>query len=392
MKKLLFLIAIHIIFNVNGQVVDSSLYLNSAGRLLKNNKGFTIGGYGQIDYNQPVLSEYINSGTLDVHRLVLLFGYNFNNKLKFVSEVEYEHVKEVYVEQAFVQYKINNYINARGGLILIPVGIINEYHEPPAFNGVERPYTDKYIIPTTWREIGAGFTGNIIEASLKYQLYVVNGFNGYDGESKFDGKNGLRKGRQKGAESYITSPNFSGKIEFYGIRGLNLGISGYFGNSQSVAYENIQKVDKIAIASADSTVVGISMWCADLRYRYKGFAAKAQYIIAGLSNTDKYNQKLSTDVGSIMQGYYAGIEYDVFNGFDRFNSQLILFFRYERYNTHFKVSDFIIKNKNYDNIIYTTGIEWKPSPKVVVKADFQTFNIKTDNDVKLFNAGIGFMF
>ena len=76
-------------------------YENTADKLLKNNKGFTIGGYGQLDYNQPISSTTMNNGTLDVHRLVMLFGYNFNERLKFVSEIEYEHVKEVFVEQAF---------------------------------------------------------------------------------------------------------------------------------------------------------------------------------------------------------------------------------------------------------------------------------------------------
>ncbi len=227
----------------------------------------------------------MNSGTLDVHRLVMLFGYNFNERLKFVSEIEYEHVKEVFVEQAFLQYKLNNYINLRGGLMLIPMGIINEYHEPPTFNGVERPMVDKYIAPTTWRELGLGISGNIIEASLKYQLYVVNGFNGYDGNATLNGKNGLRKGRQKGADSYISSPNFTGKAEYYGIRGLNIGLSGYLGKTQSTAYDKLERNDDIAIKSADSTVVGVSMVGLDLRYQLKGLALRGQLIYSSLDNT-----------------------------------------------------------------------------------------------------------
>ncbi|MBK6964386.1 MAG: hypothetical protein IPH20_10735 [Bacteroidales bacterium] len=77
------------------------------------------------------------------------------------------------------------------------MGIVNEYHEPTTFNGVERPMVDNKISPTTWREIGFGLSGNIIEASIKYQAYVVNGFNGYNGAGTLNGKNGLRNGRQK---------------------------------------------------------------------------------------------------------------------------------------------------------------------------------------------------
>ncbi|MBT8265275.1 MAG: hypothetical protein KJP20_01930, partial [Bacteroidia bacterium] len=89
-------------------------------------RGITVGGYAQIDYNQP---EGLN-GNLDVHRLVMLFGYKFNDRVQFVTEIEYEHVKEVYIEQAFLSYNVNPNLNIRGGLMLVPMGIVNEYHEP----------------------------------------------------------------------------------------------------------------------------------------------------------------------------------------------------------------------------------------------------------------------
>ncbi len=219
----------------------------------------TVGGYGEVHYNQALNSSTKNNGTLDVHRVVLLFGYKFNDRTQFITEMEFEHVKEVYVEQAFIQYKINDYLNFRGGLLLTPMGIINEYHEPTTFNGVERPLIDKYISPTTWREIGFGFTGNVFPAKIRYQVYLMNGFSSYNGSGNLDGKNGLRKGRQKGAESFISAPNFTGKIEFYGVRGLNLGVSGYFGNTQSTIYNGIDKNDSEAIMKADSSVTGISM-------------------------------------------------------------------------------------------------------------------------------------
>ncbi len=382
--------SIMVIAQENNSIVR---YENTADKLLKNNKGFTIGGYGQLDYNQPISSTTINNGTLDVHRLVMLFGYNFNERLKFVSEIEYEHVKEVFVEQAFLQYKLNNYINLRGGLMLIPMGIINEYHEPPTFNGVERPMVDKYIAPTTWRELGLGISGNIIEASLKYQLYVVNGFNGYDGSATLNGKNGLRKGRQKGADSYISSPNFTGKVEYYGIRGLNIGLSGYLGKTQSTAYDKLERNDDIAIKSADSTVVGVSMVGLDLRYQLKGLALRGQLIYSSLDNTTAYNQKLSSDLGSEMIGYYVEVAYDVFSLTDKFKSQLIPFVRYEVYDTHSKVEDNIVKNDAYYNTFITAGISWKITPKVVVKSDYQFYKSNSDNEYsQMFNAGIGLMF
>ncbi|MBE9517676.1 MAG: hypothetical protein IMY68_03870, partial [Bacteroidetes bacterium] len=206
---------------------------NTAGRMMEEEDKLTIGGYGQIDYNQLLDNGSYNNGGLDVHRLVLMFGYKFNAKTQFITEIEVEHVKEVFVEQAFLQYEILPWLKLRGGLMLIPMGIINEYHEPSTFNGVERPNLDKYVVPTTWREIGAGFTGTFPSAALSYQLYLVNGFNGYNDEPNLSGSNGFRKGRQKGAESIINSPNLSFKVNYFGLPGLQLGLSGYTGKTQS---------------------------------------------------------------------------------------------------------------------------------------------------------------
>ena len=273
-------------FVAYGQQTDSTknFYQNSAEKLLSTDGKLVIGGYGEVHYNQPFNKKTRSNGTLDVHRMVMLLGYNFSSKTQFVSEIEFEHVSEVFIEQAFVQHKFNNYFNLRAGLLLIPMGIVNEYHEPTTFNGVERPMIDNRISPTTWREIGIGFSGNIIEASLKYQAYVVNGFNGYNGKANLSGKNGFRSGRQKGAESYISSPNFTGKIEYYGFRGLNIGLSGYFGKSQSSLYNGLDKNDAVALARADSSVVGISMIGVDSRFSSGGLQLRGQIYYAGISS------------------------------------------------------------------------------------------------------------
>lgn len=239
---------------LKAQKDSTNTYQNSAIRLMETDRKLTIGGYAQVDYNQPLNSDTYNNGKLDVHRMVLMFGYKFNSRTQFITELEVEHVKEIYAEQAFLDYRINNFMNLRAGLMLIPMGIVNEYHEPPTFMGVERPLLDKYIVPSTWREIGTGITGNIPNANLKYQAYIVNGFSSYNDGSKLRGSDGLRKGRQKGAESFMSSPNFTGKIEYYGFSGLNLGLSGYFGNTQSTLYNGLEKSNSDAIAQADSSV------------------------------------------------------------------------------------------------------------------------------------------
>ena len=383
-----------------GQVSDSSQsrYKNSADNLLSRNVGLLFGGYGEAHYNQPINNGTFNNGTLDVHRIVMLFGYNFNNRTQFVTEIEFEHVKEVYVEQAFLQYKVNNFLNLRGGLMLVPMGIINEYHEPVTFNGVERPLVDKYIAPTTWRELGVGFTGNVLPLSIKYQAYVVNGFNSFDGQANVSGKNGFRKGRQKGGESFMSALNFAGKVEYYGIRGLNLGVSGYVGKTQSTLYNGISKEDEFAVATADSSVLHMAMLGMDFRYSYSGFQLRGQFYYTNIGNSSQYNSFTITedgkhnDVGRAMIGYYAEIGYNVLR-FSKSKKQLVPFVRYEYLDRHHMVNADTQRNYAYQVTNMTTGLSLHLTKGTVVKADIQFLKDGEDEAFShVFNAGIGVWF
>ncbi|MFD2541893.1 hypothetical protein ACFSSB_06125 [Lacinutrix gracilariae] len=342
-------------------------------------KGITIGGYAQIDYNQPEG----DNGTLDVHRLVMLLGYKFSDKVQFVTEIEYEHVKELYVEQAFLNYSLNDKINIRGGLMLVPMGIVNEYHEPTVFNGVERPSMDKSIVPTTWREIGVGLTGKLDNASLRYQAYIFNGFTSLNGDSTLGGSNGLRNGRQKGAESTVNTPNLSAKVDYYGISGLRLGLSGYFGRTQ--AEDDIQETP-----GAD---VGINMFGLDARYINKRFSARGQYIHALISDADDYNALYEANLGSELKGWYAEAAYNLLPL--NKEQKLDAFVRYEQYDTHAATKNAgITRNLAYNRQEWTGGLSYHVANGAVVKADYQILdNAAAGNDATgQLNIGFGVWF
>ena len=387
------------VFAIGQEQADTeNTYANSADNLLQNNSKLLVGGYGEVHFNKVLDGDLHTNSKLDVHRMVMLFGYNFSNKTQFITELEFEHVKEVYVEQAFLQHKINKYMNLRAGLLLVPMGIINEYHEPTTFNGVERPTVDKYITPTTWREIGIGLTGNILPASLKYQAYIMNGFNGYNGSANLNGKSGLRGGRQKGAESYMSTPNFAGKVEYYGIRGLNIGLSGYMGKTQSTLFDGIDKDDDLATGMADSSVVGISMVGLDARFQRKALQLRGQFYIANLSNTDEYNEFNAdadgnpNDLGSSLIGYYAEAAYDVLSFFEA-DTKLYPFVRYEFLNTHHDVESNIEANPAFEKTIITTGLTWALENGACLKADIQFSKAESADDyTKTLNLGVGVMF
>ncbi|MDE5421118.1 hypothetical protein L3073_02735 [Ancylomarina sp. DW003] len=390
-KGLLLLVAVAFVFGLKAQEVNDE-YKSIGSTILERVKDekLSIGGYGEIHYNQQVSGQTRYNGKMDVHRMVMFFGYQFNDKTSFVTELEFEHVKEVYVEQAFLNYNVRPNTALRAGLMLIPMGIVNEYHEPTTYNGVERPSLDKYIVPTTWREIGFGINGRLANAPLKYQMYIMNGFNGFDGSTKLRGKDGLRKGRQKGAESTFTSPSLSAKVDYYGIKGLNIGLSGYFGKTQSSAFNGLDKDDDLAENYADSTRIGVSMIGLDLRYKFDALRLKGQYIHSFLSNTDEYNNVADgADLGEQMMGYYIEAGYDLLHGKEQ---ALIPFVRYENYNTQHKMASGYTANKAYDRQDLFVGLSYHLAKGAVVKFDYQ--NSKDGDDVKthFLNFGVGVWF
>ncbi len=373
-------------------------YTNTAEKLIAGNKGLGFGGYGEVHYNQPLSADYRESATLDVHRIVLFVGYNFSKNTQFVSEIEFEHANELWIEQAFLQHRLHKNIQFRAGLLLVPMGIINETHEPTTFHGVERPVIDNRIAPSTWREIGAGFAGTLHTAKLKYQAYVMNGLNGFSGSGVFSGSKALRDGRQKGSNAYMTSPAFAGRLEYYGFYNLNLGLSAYAGKSQSKLLQHLHR-DSIALQDqADSSVVGIAMLGLDARYQYQGLKVRGQLYYTTLSNTKAYNQFTAksgspNDLGKSMTGFYVEASYNLFRHFDNIHSELTPFFRYERMNTHASVESPLIANKAYATTWLTTGISWFPVKNAVVKADLQFSKSEAESKFsKTLNAGIGFMF
>mgnify|MGYP000250170256 CR=1 FL=1 len=367
-------------------IFDPQKQLNAAQRLLSGNyaSAVTVGAYAEMLYNQPDG----DNGELDVQRMVLLFGYRFTDQVQFVTEVELEHVNEVFVEQAFVNYNVANNFNVRGGLMLVPMGIVNEFHEPTTFNGVERPAMDNAIVPTTWREIGVGVTGRFNDLSLGYQAYIFNGFksteaDGEGGLSGFlKGSNGLRGGRQKAIQSTIDSPTFSTKFDYYGIPGLRLGLSGYFGKTQ--AADDIE--------SLNGANIGISMIGLDARYAYRRFTARGQFIHASLSDTEQYNNATGQDLGSALQGFYVEGGYNLLPINKK--QKLFAFARYEQFDTHADTDGTLQRNEAYDRTDITTGLSYHIAPGVVVKGDYQfRSNALDGDDVKdRLNFGIGVWF
>lgn len=394
MRTIFFILALFpaMLFAQTG-TAETNFLENAASRVAGKVNPLTIGGYAQIDYNQPFGAGQLNNGMLEVHRVVLLFGYKYSEKLNFVTEIESEHVNEIYIEQAFLDYKLGKYLTLRSGLILIPMGIINEYHEPSTYNGVERPFIDNLLSPTTWRELGAGFTGNIPAVSLKYQAYMVTGFAGYKGTTALlDGKSGFRKGRQKGIMAFASSPDFTGRIDFYGLPKTTVGLSVYNGKTESTLFNGLDRSDSNGIARADSSVVGLTMAGADFRFQTSGIGIRGQVYYTSIRNSSQYNSFTGKDLGRAMTGWYLEAGYDILRVLSSTSTSLIPFMRYETADTHFRTDGSIFKNQAYKFHVLTTGISLKPDTDVALKTDVQIIKDGTGRITNTFNCGVAVWF
>ena len=175
-----------------------------------------LGGYGEVHYNAGGGKQQI-----DVHRFVLFLGHDFTDEIRFAGELEVEHALagdgkpgEVEVEQAFIEYDFAANHSARAGVFLIPVGLLNETHEPPTFFGIERNDVEKNIIPTTWWEAGVGLAG-ALGGGLSYDVSAHSGLGVKD-----DYK--IRGGRRKVAEAPAENPAFTGRLRYTGMPGVEI--------------------------------------------------------------------------------------------------------------------------------------------------------------------------
>src|SRR5256714_8157708 len=194
-------------------------------RMLVAQEHTTVGGYGEVHYTNPTGPK--TPPVVNLARFVVYLAHSFDDRLAFRSELEVEDAKieggqaggEVALEQAYLDYRLADWITLRTGLVLPPVGIINETHEPPTFNGVDRPGFDHDVIPTTWREIGVGRVGTLPGGSgLAVRGYLVNGLRA-EGLSAGDG---LREGRQEGRQASFANPSVTGRLE-WARPGLKIG-------------------------------------------------------------------------------------------------------------------------------------------------------------------------
>jgi hypothetical protein len=354
-------------------------------------RGVSIGGYGEVLYQN--FDEERDDGarsdrtdTIDLARAVFYFGYKFDDHFLFNSEIEYEHATtgegdeekgEVSVEFAYLDYLVRPELNVRGGLVLIPLGFINELHEPPVFLGASRPDVERRIIPATWRELGVGVFGDA--GPFAYRAYVVNGLE----STGFDGEAPLREGRQGGSNASAEDFAVTGRLDFTGLPGLLLGASGYTGGAAQGRELNGRSFD-----------ARVTLLDAHAEWRWRGIQARALTARGSIGDAAQVNALNglagSESVGRRFVGSYVEAGYDVL--FGRGSASLVPFARWERFDTQDEVPRGFDADPANDVRTWTFGLQFRPIAQVVVKADYQDVRNEARTGVNQFNFALGWLF
>jgi len=342
----------------------------------------SISGYMDFHFNN---NQY-EDPTLDFHRFVLLFTHSFSDRVRFVSELELEHAfvegleeaGELELEQAYIDFLLTRELNVRAGMLLVPVGIINERHEPPVYHGVERPFVDTVIVPSTWFEVGAGVHGEL-GRGLRYRAYAMAPLDA----AGFSADEGLRGGRQKGAEANVRNVATTGRVEYVGLPGLRAGASFWRGKT-GFSFPRVET--RVMLGEVDA------------RYRVSELETRAQYAHVWLDGMGELNRTLqrtigvSPNVARQIRGFYLEASYFVLpNPAPR---EAAVFVRYENFDTQYRMPAGFQGLPQFDRDAWVVGFSYYPDPDVVLKLDYSVVRNQSEvvDEPNSLNVGLGWWF
>ena len=362
-------------------------------------RGVSIGGYGEMLYDS-FKSRTDNgnpsgeSARLDFVRAITYVGYKFSDHALFNSEIEFEHAStelagSVSVEFAYLDFQAKPALNVRAGMLLVPMGFVNELHEPPTYLGTRRPEVERNVIPSTWRANGAGLYGEFANG-LSYRAYVTESLRGIADASAGIGGwtavDGPYEARQNGSESVFSDVAFTGRLEWQGS-GARVGVSAFTGGTAQDAVTTLG-----ANFTARATIVE-----AHGEYKNHGIWFRALGSKGTLDEADKLNDANgylgSESVGSRSYGAYVQLGYEVLQVVAKGSALAVWpYVRYERFDTQDEVPAGFTKNPAADRKSWTFGASFYPDPQIVVKADFQNQWTPDGSAVDRFGVSLGYLF
>ena len=341
-------------------------------------------GYGELHFNIPEgsgMPDPSNPAQADLHRMVWGMSVQLTDRISIHTEVDFEHAAtEIELEYAYVDFMVNPWATIRGGSVLMPIGNLNEYHEPPNFYSVERPYLQRNLIPTTWQEAGAGVVGEW--AGVRYRMYVTSGLDA----SGFTASSGIRDGRGHVAEQPSSGLAYAGRVEYVGIAGITAGASAFLQPQANQHDGGTPDVD-----------TGVQLVEGDLRIRKGGFDLQGTVVQTRIKNAGDLSAAIGQAIGKIQFGWNAEVAFHLLNAISPDSEQdLVPFVRYERFDTQAQMPSGFAANPANNRKVLTFGLSYLPIPQVAIKVDHESWTAGTlaggDDHGHRTNVGLAWMF
>ncbi|TMH92674.1 MAG: hypothetical protein E6H42_05590 [Betaproteobacteria bacterium] len=373
---------------------QASPYSLDYSSMLDRSSGLASGGTNIVGYGEVGYGKFRQSGnaTADLQRFVFGFNHRFDERLTLHSEVEFEHAivskddhGEAEIEQAWLNCKMSDAVNLKGGLFLIPLGILNETHEPPTYYGVMRNQVETRIIPTTWRELGAGVHG-IVGEGIRYDVGITTNF---DSGKLDDPTTGIRSAHQEGQLANARNLAVYGALN-YRRPGLLVGGGVFTGDTGQNGASN---------PALRGVSARLTLWDVHAQYRVAGLDLQALYAAGSLGDSDKLNAAILANATANGTTPFAapktirgGFVQAAYHSYKRGNFDVAPFVRYERIDIKQQEDPANGQLQDPNNIerIKTFGVNFWVHPQVVLKADVQRYAIDKSQD--RLDLGLGFMF
>jgi hypothetical protein len=429
MKKLLLIGTIAAIATADSLNVDAQVTAGDSVMQHALGNRLSIGGYGEVVYGRNFYSDHVSRysapedhkndpshGRFDIPHAVIYLGYDFGKGWSFGTEVEFEHGGtgvsyekedeeggeweqetekggEVELEQFWIQKSFSRAANLRMGHIVVPVGLNNAYHEPLNFFTVYRPEGENTILPSTWHQTGVSFWGR--SNQFRYEVQFLAGLNA----DNFTNTGWIHKGASSPLEFDVAN-KYGGSLraDYYGIPGLRIGLSGYYGHSIGNSYpKNKNGTDSeykgvVAIGALDFTYNSHN-WIVrgQADYGYLGDAEELKYIYNRMNSKSPYHHSAFVSQNAYAVGIEAG--YDIFSQIESLhadNQKLYVFGRYESYNPYASKSKGTAYNYTKVNRM-AFGVNYFPIKDIVIKAEYSHRFLRSQyNNEPSINIGVAY--
>ncbi len=357
MKNYIIVILFLFPFLAQSQTGEDSLHTNAA-----NEKQTYISGYGEamVSYDSRYRTAQAN-----FTRAVVFVGHKFSKNISFLSETELADARveggkaggEIALEQAYLRFQLNRKMHLQAGLFIPRIGIINENHLPTTYYGNHRPFTETFLIPSTWRELGVALYGSSDAVTgLNYSIAVVNGLDA----SGFSNGTGIRGGRFEGGNATASNIALTGSVQ-YVMQHFTFQISAYYGGSAGLTK---READSLQLNSGMfGTPVGLGE--VNVQYRHDRLTAKVLFAAISIPEADKINRAYANNTAKLSIGGYAEVAYRILK-----KLKTDAFIRYENFDLNSSIPKNGIKNEILKQQYIIAGFSCFPTPGVVVKLDY----------------------